>query len=104
MSLLMHNYPLICSERLANGNFESGALPPWESYGDTGLSTGRSSLYGGWLGGKNNAFGELDQWVSLPAGAGPVRWEFWWKAESPFAQHDDLVNVRIEINGQETVS
>ena len=103
LPLMMKPLPGNCTEQLGNGGFESGALPPWFSVGDTGLGTGRISSYGGWLGGRNGAFGELDQWVILPAGANPIRWQFWWKAEVSAAQPDDYLNVRIESEaGQET--
>jgi hypothetical protein len=75
-------------------------LTPWFAVGNTGLGTGRNSIYGGWLGGRDNAFGELDQWITLPAGANPILWEFWWKAEVAAEQHNDYVNVRIESEGQ----
>ena len=101
MPLLLRVYQSGCTEALSNGSFQSGALSPWFSVGDAGLGTGRDSTYGGWLGGKNNAQGELDQWVTLPAVPGPIRWEFWWKAETSAAQPDDLVYVRIEVEGSE---
>ena len=103
LPVIMKPLPSNCIEQLGNGGFETGALPPWFAVGDTGLGTGRISLYGGWLGGRNGSFGELDQWVTLPAGANPIRWQFWWKAEVSTAQPDDYLNVRIENEaGQET--
>ena len=92
-----------CSEVLGNGGFQSGTLPPWFSVGDAGPGLGRISTYGAWLGGRNNAIGELDQHVSLPAGANTVRWEFWWKAETAAAQPNDLIHVRIEVEGSEPI-
>ncbi len=101
LPMIMRSLPTNCTEQLANGDFQTGALPPWFSVGDTGLGIGRNSAYGGWLGGRDDAFGELDQWITLPAGVNPVHWEFWWEAEVAAAQHDDYVNVRIESEGQE---
>jgi hypothetical protein len=103
LPLIMRPLPANCTERLANGDFQTGVLYPWLSFGDAGLGAGRNSAYGGWLGGRNNAFGELDQWVSLPAGADLVRWEFWWKAEAAAAQPNDYMNVRIESGDQEPI-
>jgi hypothetical protein len=101
LPIIMKPLPANCTEQLANGDFQTGGLPPWFSVGDVGLSTGRNSTYGAWLGGKDNAYGELDQWITLPAGVNPVRWEFWWKAEVATAQHDDYIIIRIESEGQE---
>jgi hypothetical protein len=99
LPIVMNQLPAGCVPRLVNGNFETGTFYPWLSFGDTGLGSGRYSAYGGWLGGKNGAFGELDQWASLPAGASPIRWEFWWKAEAAASQHNDVLLVRIESDG-----
>ena len=38
--------PEDCTERLANGSFETGALAPWSIYGNTGLGSGRDSVFG----------------------------------------------------------
>jgi hypothetical protein len=100
---IMKPLPANCTEQLANGDFQTGGLPPWFSVGDTGLGTGRNSTYGAWLGGKDNAVGELDQWITLPAGVNPVHWEFWWKAEATTMQNNDLIHVRIESGGQEPI-
>ncbi len=103
LPLLMKPWPANCAERLGNGDFQTGALPPWVKVGDVGLGPGRESAYGGWLGGKNNASGELNQWVVLPAGTDPVVWQFWWKAEVASAQPNDILLVRIESEaGDET--
>lgn len=103
LPLLMKPWPANCTERLGNGDFQTGTLPPWVKVGDVGLGTGRNSAYGGWLGGKNNASGELNQWVILPAGTDPVIWQFWWKAEVASAQPNDILLVRIENEaGDET--
>jgi hypothetical protein len=104
LPLLMKPWPSNCTEQLANGGFQTGALPPWFKVGDVGLGPGFESTYGGWLGGKNNASGELDQWVTLPAGSNPVVWQFWWQAEAASAQPNDTLKVRIENEaGNETV-
>ena len=103
LPIIMKPLPANCTEQLANGDFQTGGLPPWFSVGDVGLGTGRNSTYGAWLGGKDNSVGELDQWITLPAGVNPVRWEFWWKAEATTVQNNDLINVRIESGGQEPI-
>ena len=103
LPIIMKPLPANCTEQLANGDFQTGGLPPWFSVGDVGLGTGRNSTYGAWLGGKDNAVGELDQWITLPAGVNPVRWEFWWKAEATAVQNNDLMYVRIESGGQEPI-
>jgi hypothetical protein len=90
-------------ELLFNGSFQDSVLDPWFAVGDAGLGAGRSSSFGAWLGGKNDAIGELDQHVTLPADPYPIRWEFWWKAESTAAQHDDVLMVRLESAGQEPI-
>jgi hypothetical protein len=95
----MKPWPANCAERLGNGDFQTGALPPWVKVGDVGLGTGRISTYGGWLGGKDDASGELNQWVILPAGASPIIWQFWWKAEVPSPQPNDMLLVRLEQEG-----
>ena len=99
LPVVMKPLPANCTQRLANGHFETGTLSPWFAVGDTGLGAGRDSAYGGWLGGKDDAIGELDQWVVLPAGASPIRWEFWWKAETAATQPNDMLRVRIELEG-----
>ena len=81
LPLVQAYFPSVCMELLVNGGFQAGVLDPWFKVGDVGLGTGRLSTFGAWLGGKNDAIGELDQWVFLPVGSNPVRWEFWWKAE-----------------------
>jgi len=92
--------PEDCRELLVNGNFESGALAPWEHVGDAALGAGRNSAYGGLLGGRDNASGELWQWVTIPRVADAVSWDFWWKAEAASAQLDDFLNVRLEADGE----
>ena len=103
LPIILNQFPASCTEQLGNGDFQNGVLDPWFSVGDAGLGPGRLSTFGGWLGGRDNAFGELDQWISLPAGATSARWEFWWKAEAAAVQPNDYVQVRIESGGQEPV-
>jgi hypothetical protein len=91
--------PQDCSVLLANGGFESGGLASWSLWGDVGLGPGRNSASGAWLGGRDNAGGELWQWVTIPAGAAPVPWEFWWKAEAASPQPADRVQVYVESGG-----
>lgn len=93
--------PEDCTERMANGAFETGALAPWSIYGNTGLGGGRGSAFGAWLGGQNNAGGEVFQGITLPDGANPVPWTFWWKAETASPQPNDALIVRIECQGEE---
>jgi hypothetical protein len=45
--------------------------------------------------------GELFQWVTIPAGANPVRWEFWWRAEAGSSQPGDRLVAWIEYSGGE---
>lgn len=65
-----------CQELLTNGDFETGSFPPWDVWGDVGLGLGHNSAHGAWLGGANNAEGELWQGVTIPADANPVVLEF----------------------------
>jgi len=88
-----------CSDLLANGDFQSGELAPWEAEGSAGLGVGRGNDYGGWLGAGPNTVGELRQWVTVPAGADPVRWEFWWMAEVTSLQPSDFLHIIIEHGG-----
>jgi hypothetical protein len=88
--------PEDCTELVVNGGFESGGLANWSLWGDVGLGSGRSSANGAWLGGRNNAEGELWQWMTIPAGASVVPWGFWWKAEVANEQPDDMVFVYIQ--------
>ncbi|HBY93895.1 MAG TPA: hypothetical protein DEP84_07965 [Chloroflexi bacterium] len=82
---------------MANGGFESGSLPPfWSSDGDVGLGPGRNSAHGAWLGGANDAGGELMQRVAILAGANPVRLEFWWLAEGETEQPGDFLDVIVQ--------
>jgi hypothetical protein len=87
--------PEDCTELVANGNFENG-LASWGANGSGSLGTGRNSAHGGMLGGENNSQGELLQWINVPAGASPVTWEFWWKAEVPNEQPGDMAFVYIQ--------
>jgi hypothetical protein len=93
--------PEDCTELLLNGDLETGALSPWGHIGDAGLGVGRNSAYAGQLGGRDNASGELWQWVTIPADADAAPWDFWWKAECASAQPDDYLNVRLEADGEE---
>jgi len=92
--------PAGCQELLVNGDFETGSLSPWDTYGAVGLGSGHGSTYGAWLGGVNNAEGELWQEVSIPAGASPVSLSFWWLAESGSEQPNDAVEVIIQYEAQ----
>jgi hypothetical protein len=103
LPLVQAAFPPDCTERLVNGGFQDGILAPWFMVGDVGLGAGRLSTFGAWLGGKNDATGELDQQVFLPAGSTLLRWEFWWMAESASAQQDDVLMVRLESGGLEPV-
>ena len=46
---------LDCQELLINGDFETGSLPPWDSWDSVSLGPGHNSAHGAWLGGTNNA-------------------------------------------------
>jgi CSLREA domain-containing protein len=85
-----------CQELLINGDFETGSLSPWGNWGNVGLGSGHNSAYGAWLGGANNAEGELLQSVTIAAGASPVELEFWWLAESESEQPSDSVGVYVQ--------
>ena len=86
-----------------NGDFETGALAPWGSDKNAGLGVGRNSVYGGWLGGQNNAVGELIQWVYIPADASIARWSFWWRSEVASQQPQDVMHVFIQMQDEEPV-
>ena len=58
--------PVECHELLANGDFETGDLPPWAAFGMVGMGPGRESEHGVQLGGADNAGGELLQPVGIP--------------------------------------
>lgn len=88
--------PEDCTELLTNGDFESGGLAGWSLYGDVALAPGHNSANGARLGGRDNAQGELWQWISIPAGANLASWEFWWRAEAASAQPEDYLRVYVE--------
>ncbi|MBM4467084.1 MAG: CSLREA domain-containing protein [Chloroflexi bacterium] len=92
--------PPNCQDLLINGDFETGSLSPWAAFGDVGLGTGRDTDHGAWLGGADNAGGELLQVVSIPAAANPVRLEFWWLAEAEIEQPGDAVEVIVQYEEQ----
>jgi len=92
--------PPNCQDLLVNGDFEAGSLPPWGSDGAVGLGSGRNSTYGAWLGGADNAGGELWQGATIPATANPVRLEFWWLAEAEVEQPGDAVEVLVQYDQQ----
>lgn len=94
--------PAGCTELMVNGGFEAGGLVPWGASGAAGLGPGHSSPTGAWLGGADNAHGELWQPVTIPAGAQPVRLSFWWLAESAADQPGDTVAVLLQYPGGTT--
>lgn len=103
LPLVLKNYrPPVCSELVSNGGFESG-LAPWGSNGAAGRGPGRTGAWGGWLGGQNSAYGEIIQWVNLPAGANPAPWEFWWRAEAAGQQPGDVLRAFVQAPGEEPV-
>jgi CSLREA domain-containing protein len=89
-----------CQELLTNGDFETGSLLPWQTWGEVGLGSGHNSAYGAWLGGTDNAEGEMWQGVTIPVGANPVELEFWWRAESTEEQPGDAVDVIVQYDEQ----
>jgi hypothetical protein len=93
--------PPNCQDLLINGDFETGSLPPWGSDGAVWLGAGRGSAYGAWLGGADNAGGELWQVVAIPAAANLVRWEFWWLAEAEIEQPGDAVVVIVQYGEEQ---
>jgi hypothetical protein len=100
--VLKNDRPPQCSELVVNGGFESG-LTPWGSAGAAGRGPGRTGAWGGWLGGQNNAYGELIQWISLPTGVSSAPWEFWWRAEAASQQPGDVLRAFIQAPGEEPV-
>ena len=101
LPLVLKDYrPPECSELVINGGFESG-LEPWGSSGVAGRGPGRTGAWGGWLGGQNSAYGELIQWIYLPAGANPAPWEFWWRAEAAGQQPGDILRALIQAPDEE---
>jgi uncharacterized repeat protein (TIGR01451 family) len=98
LPVILKNY---VANLLINGDFETGSLEPWGGFGDVGLGTGRDSAYGAWLGGVNDAEGELLQNVNIPAGASPVELEFWWLAESEIEQPDDAIEVFVQYGDEQ---
>ena len=92
---------LDCQELLINGDFETGSFPPWDSWGSVSLGPGHNSAYGVWLGGTNNAAGELLQGVAIPADANSVPLEFWWLAESTEEQPGDAVDVIVQYGDEQ---
>jgi parallel beta-helix repeat protein len=91
----------ICQELLVNGDFETGSLVPWGSWGDVGLGSGHNSAYGASLGGTDSAEGELLQGATIPSGASPVDLAFWWLAESGSEQPGDAVDVVIQYGEEQ---
>ena len=91
-----------CQDLLTNGDFEAGSFPPWDSWGSVSLGSGHNSAYGAWLGGTNNAAGELWQGVAIPADANSVPLEFWWLAESTEEQPGDAVDVIVQYGGEQS--
>jgi len=86
-----------CVELLENGDFESGSLLPWSRWGDVHLAGwGYESAHGAALGGVDDAEGELFQGVTIPAGAHPVRLEFWWIVEFEAEQPGDFIDVLVQ--------
>ena len=103
LPIVLKNYrPPECSELVSNGGFESG-LAPWGSSGAAGRGPGRTGAWGGRLGGQDNAYGELIQWIYLPAGASPAPWEFWWRAEAAGQQPGDILRALIQAPDEEPV-
>jgi CSLREA domain-containing protein len=85
-----------CPELLLNGDFELGSLAHWFHEGAVSLGPGYNSPHGAHLGGIDNAGGELGQEVVLPAGAAPIRWEFWWRTEAESEQPEDVLEVLLQ--------
>ena len=90
---------------LISGDFEAGSLEPWGSWDDVGLGSGYNSPYGAWLGGVNDAGGELLQVVPIPSEGSPVWLKFWWLAETtgnpPSEQPDDVVEVFVQYGDEQ---
>ncbi len=92
---------LDCQELLTNGDFETGSFPPWDSWGSVSLGPGHNSAHGAWLGGTDNAAGELWQGAAIPADANSVQLEFWWLAESTEEQPGDAVDVIVQYGDEQ---
>ncbi len=93
--------PATCQELLVNGDFETGSLDPWGHWFDVGLGQGHNSAHGAWLGGTDNAQGELVQGAPIPAEATSVDLAFWWLAESASGQPGDAVDVLIQYGAEQ---
>jgi photosystem II stability/assembly factor-like uncharacterized protein len=94
--------PPTCQELLVNGNFETGAFPPWISQEAVWLGPGwGGSGFGAHLGNANNATGRLWQEVTVPAGAGPMQLEFWWLVETASEQPNDRLEVWVRPLGSD---
>ncbi|MFN2250784.1 MAG: DNRLRE domain-containing protein [Anaerolineae bacterium] len=89
-----------CAELIENGDFESEGLAGWGAWGDVGhASPGRGGASGtgaAWLGGRDEAGGELWQTVRIRAGADPVRLEYWWIVEREEPQPGDALEVLVQ--------
>ena len=91
--------PSGCQELLINGDFETDDLLQWGRDGAVEMGPGRNSDHGVWLGGTDNAGGELWQGVRVPAGASLVRLAFWWLVESEVEQPGDALEVIVQYGG-----
>lgn len=104
LPVLLRNYPSPenCTELVSNGDFESG-LEPWGSSGAAGRGSGRTGAWGGRLGGQDSSYGEIIQWINLPAGSQSMPGEFWWRAEAASQQPGDVLRTFIQAPGEEPV-
>ena len=66
-----------------------------------GLGPGHDSAHGVWLGGTDNAEGELLQGVTIPADANPVELSLWWLVESESEQFGDELRVIIQYGDEQ---
>ncbi|MGD8968378.1 MAG: hypothetical protein PVI07_12780, partial [Anaerolineae bacterium] len=90
-----------CQELLINGDFETGSLVPWGSWGVVGLGSGHTGAHGASLGGSDNAGGELLQVVTIPSGATSVDLAFWWRVESASEQPGDFLELVIQYGDEQ---
>jgi hypothetical protein len=91
--------PQACTEQVANGGFESSG-PEWQTTSGGGYALishilPRTGEWGAYLGGYNNAYDELAQIVTIPAGSAS-KLRFWWQMSTLESTHPwDSLEVKV---------
>ena len=88
--------PSDCRNLLTNGDFESGQLPPWNSFGPVWVGGGRQGSQGAFLGGQAGEVAEILQHVFIPTQLGASTLRFWWRAEATQVQPEDHLVAWVE--------